>query len=116
MPRTSSQHLHGLRRRPANHTPLSPLSFLRRAADVFPNNVAVSDGDRKETWAEHAATCRRMASAFARAGLERGDVVALLMPNTPSMLAAHFAVPMAGGVLNTINTRLDVDTVAYILE
>ena len=116
MPRSSSSYHRGLRRRPANHAPLTPLSFLRRAAEVFPNDTAVSYGDRKETWAEHAATCRRMASAFARAGLERGDVVALLMPNTPAMLAAHFAVPMAGGVLNTINTRLDVDTVAYILE
>jgi fatty-acyl-CoA synthase len=105
-----------LRRRPANHVPLTPLSFLRRAADVFPNEIAVSYADRRETWAEHAATCRRLASALLRAGLRRGDVVGLLMPNTPPMLAAHFAVPMAGGVLNTINTRLDADTVAYILE
>ena len=105
-----------LRRRPANHVPLTPLSFLRRAADVFPNEIAVSYADRRETWAEHAATCRRLASALLRAGLRRGDVVGLLMPNTPPMLAAHFAVPMAGGVLNTINTRLDAHTVAYILE
>jgi fatty-acyl-CoA synthase len=105
-----------LRRRPANHVPLTPLSFLRRASEVFPNEIAVSYADRRETWAEHAATCRRLASALSRAGLRRGDVVGLLMPNTPPMLAAHFAVPMAGGVLNTINTRLDADTVAYILE
>jgi 3-(methylthio)propionyl---CoA ligase len=106
----------GLRQRPANHVPLTPLSFLRRAADVFPNEIAVSSADGRETWAEHASTCRRLASALSHAGLRRGDVVGLLMPNTPPMLAAHFAVPMAGGVLNTINTRLDADTVAYILE
>jgi fatty-acyl-CoA synthase len=116
MSRTSSELDHGLRRRAANHVPLTPLSFLRRAEEVFPNEVAISYAGTRETWAEHAATCRRLASAFSRAGLRRGDVVALLMPNTPPMLAAHFAVPMAGGVLNTINTRLDADTVAYILE
>jgi 3-(methylthio)propionyl---CoA ligase len=114
---TSSSRLdHELHRRPANHVPLTPLSFLRRAEEVFPNEIAVSYADRRETWAEHAGSCRRLASALSRAGLERGDVVALLLPNTPPMLAAHFAVPMAGGVLNTINTRLDPDTVAYILE
>jgi fatty-acyl-CoA synthase len=116
MSQASSEHDHGLRRRPANYVPLTPLSFLRRAEEVFPNDVAMSYAGVSETWAEHAAACRRLASALSRAGLQRGDVVALLMPNTPPMLAAHFAVPMAGGVLNTINTRLDADTVAYILE
>jgi fatty-acyl-CoA synthase len=106
----------GLRRRPANHAPLTPLTFLRRAADVFAGEVALSYGGRRETWAEHAAACRRLASALRLAGLPRGGVVGLLMANTPPMLAAHFAVPMAGGVLNTINTRLDRGTVAYILE
>lgn len=106
----------GLRRRPANYTPLTPLSFLRRAADVFPDEVAVSYGTERETWVQHAASCRRFASALRRAGVQRGDVVALLMSNTPPMLCAHFAVPMAGGVLNTINTRLDPATVAYILD
>ena len=106
----------GLRRRPANYTPLSPISFLERAARVFPDRVAVVYDGHRETWGEHAATCRRFASAIRRAGIGRGEVVALFMANTPPMLAAHFAVPMAGAVLNTINTRLDPATVAYILE
>jgi fatty-acyl-CoA synthase len=105
----------GLRQRPANHVPLSPLSFLARAAEVFADEPAVSYGGRRETWAGYAATCRRFASALAGAGLVPGDVVAVLLPNTPPMLAAHFAVPMAGCVLNPINIRLDPATVAYIL-
>lgn len=106
----------GLRRRPANYAPLSPTSFLERAARVFPNHVALVYGNHRETWREHAKGCRQFASALRRSGIARGDVVALLMANTPPMLTAHFAVPMAGAVLNTINTRLDSDTVAYILE
>jgi fatty-acyl-CoA synthase len=106
----------GLRRRPVNFVPLSPISFLDRAEHVFPDRTALVYGGHTETWREHALLCRRFASALRRAGIDRGDVVALLMANTPPMLAAHFAVPMAGAVLNTINTRLDVTTVAYILD
>jgi fatty-acyl-CoA synthase len=106
----------GLRRREANFEALTPVTFLERAEKVFPKRTAVVYGSQRETWKEHATTCRRFASALTRAGVQAGDVVALLMPNTPPMLAAHFAVPMAGAVINTINTRLDADTVAYILE
>jgi fatty-acyl-CoA synthase len=116
MSRTSSEFDHGLRRRDGNHAPLALLSFLRRAEKDFPNEVALSYGGTQQTWAEHAAGCRRLASALARSGLRPGDVVALLMPNTPPNLAAHFAVPMAGGALDTIDPRLDADAVAYILE
>ncbi len=105
----------GLRPRAANFDALTPVTFLQRAEKVFPDRTAVVYGSHRETWREHAATCRRFASALARAGIEYGDVVALLMTNTPPMLAAHFAVPMAGAVLNTINTRLDAENVSYIL-
>jgi fatty-acyl-CoA synthase len=105
-----------LRSRPGNFVPLSPISFLERAARVFPDHVAVVYEGHRETWREHASICRQFASALRRAGVARGDVVALLMANTPPMLAAHFATPMAGAVLNTINTRLDANAVAYILE
>jgi len=106
----------GLRQRPANHAPLSPVSFLTRAERVFPDRPAIVYGNLRETWGEHGRTCRQFTSALRRAGIGRGDVVALLMANTPPTLAAHFAVPMAGAVLNTINIRLDADTVAYILQ
>src|SRR4051812_32983602 len=96
-----------LRPRAANFAPLTPLSFLERAEEAFPGRTALVYGDYRETWSEHAATCGRLASALIQAGIGRGDVVALLMANTPPMLAAHFAVPMVGAVLNTINTRLD---------
>ena len=105
-----------LRPRPANFAALTPISFLDRAERVFPDRTAVVYGSHRETWSEHAALCRRFASALGHAGVANGDVVALLMTNTPPMLAAHFAVPMAGAVLNTINTRLEAASVAYILD
>lgn len=106
----------GLRPRKANFDALTPVAFLERAAKVFPDRTAIVYGDHRETWKEHAATCRQFASALTRAGIKQGDVVALLMTNTPPMLAAHFAVPMAGAVINTINTRLDAESIAYILQ
>jgi fatty-acyl-CoA synthase len=106
----------GLRPREANFDALTPVTFLERAEKVFPDRTAIVYGSHRETWKEHASTCRRFASALTRSGIQRGDVVAVLMTNTPPMLAAHFAVPMAGAIINTINTRLDADTVAYILE
>jgi len=106
----------GLEACAANFNALTPVTFLERAAKVFPDHTAIVYGDHLETWREHAATCRRFASALTGAGITRGDVVAMLMTNTPPMLAAHFAVPMAGAVINTINTRLDAGTVAWILQ
>ncbi|GJD66051.1 AMP-binding protein [Methylobacterium frigidaeris] len=105
-----------LSRRPANHMPLTPLHFLARAAEVFPDKTAIIHGERRDTWAEHARRCHKLASALRRAGIGRGHVVSILCQNTPAMLEAHFGVPMAGAVLNTINTRLDPAGVAFILE
>ncbi|MES3021606.1 MAG: AMP-binding protein [Pseudomonadota bacterium] len=99
----------------ANHAPLTPVAFLDRAERVFGDREAVVYGVERQTWAQFARTCRQFASALSRANLQPGDVVAVMMFNTPPMVAAHFAVPMAGAVLNTVNTRLDADSVAYIL-
>ena len=99
----------------ANYVPLSPLSFLTRAAAVYPDRLAVLHGARRFTWAESAARCRRLASALAARGIGRGDVVAFLAPNIPALFEAHFGVPMLGAVLNAINTRLDAATIAFIL-
>ena len=100
----------------ANHVPLSPVSFLMRAATVHPDRLAVVHGAHRTTWRQTAERCRRLASALQRAGIGRGDVVAVMAPNTPPTLEAHFAVPMLGAVLNALNVRLDADTIAYILS
>ncbi len=113
-PRTTA--LAGLERRAANHVPLSPLSFLDRAAAVWPQRTAVIHGPLRRSYAEFTARCRRLASALAARGIRPGDTVAALLPNTPEMLECHFAVPMAGAVLNAINTRLDAPAIRFILE
>jgi fatty-acyl-CoA synthase len=95
---------------------LTPLSFLERSADVFPEQTAVVDGDRRLTWAELHERVRRLAAALQEAGIERGDRVAFLCLNTTELLEAHFGVPRAGGVLVAINTRLMPAEIAYILE
>ncbi len=100
----------------ANNTALTPISFLPRAAEIHPERIAVIHGKRRYSYAEFYARARRLASALAKRGVKRGEVVSAMLPNVPAMLEAHFGVPMAGAVLNTINTRLDSDTVAYILE
>src|SRR3712207_2869254 len=105
-----------LRPRPANPRPMTPLQFLFRAVDVFGDRVAVIHGGRRFTWRKHAERCMRLASALRRAGIGPGDIVSVLCPNTPAMLEAHFGVPLAGAVLNTINTRLDPAALAFILE
>jgi fatty-acyl-CoA synthase len=101
---------------PANLAPLSPVVFLPRAAEIFPQRVAVIHGERRITYAQFVERARRLASALAKRGVKRGDVVSAMLPNVPAMLDAHYGVPMLGAVLNAINTRLDADTVAYILE
>ncbi|MBD3765742.1 MAG: AMP-binding protein [Rhodobacterales bacterium] len=104
----------GLEKCAANYAPLTPLSHLARAADLFgPRTALVWKGTRR-TYAEYHARVSRLASALARRGVQPGDVVATLLPNIPAQAEAHFGVPACGAVLNTINTRLDVDTVAYI--
>ena len=105
-----------LKRVAANYEPLSPLSFLRRTADVFPDRVAIVHGPHRQSWAETYARCRRLASALSGRGIGRGDTVAILAPNTPAMVEAHFGIPMAGAVLCAINVRLDAETVAFILR
>ena len=102
-------------RHAANFVPLSPIGFVDRAALVFPDRPSVIHGSRHFTWKETAQRCRRLASAIAQFGLGRGDVVAIIAPNVPALYECHFGVPMAGATLLTLNTRLDVDTTAYIL-
>ena len=104
-----------LDKNPANYAPLTPLGFIERAAYVYPNRTAVIHGARRATWAETYARCRRLASALARRGIGVGDTVAAMLANTPEMLECHFGIPMAGAVINTLNTRLDAETIAFML-
>ncbi|MSO99650.1 MAG: acyl-CoA synthetase [Acetobacteraceae bacterium] len=101
---------------PANHVPLSPVSFLTRAARVWPNRVAIIHGARRHTYAGFLERTRRLASALAQYGIGKGDTVAILAPNIPEMLEAHNAVPALGAVLCPINTRLDPPAIAFILD
>ena len=106
----------GLEKTSANYVPLTPLSHLRRAAHVFAGDLAVAYGDHRKTYAEYYDRCTRLASALKSIGVRPGDVVATLIPNLPAQAEAHFGVPACGAVLNTINTRLEVRTVAYIFD
>ena len=100
----------------ANFEPLSPLSFLARTADTYPDRLAVVHGSLSYTWREAAERCRRLASALTARGFSEGDTVAVMAPNTPPMWEAHHGVPMAGAVLNALNVRLDAKAIAFILE
>ncbi len=106
----------GLDRNPANYAPLTPISFLERTADVYPQRTAWIHGAERCDYATFRARCRRLASALAGRGVAPGDTVAVVLPNTPPMLEAHYGVPMTGAVLNTINIRLEPATIAYILR
>ena len=101
---------------PANYAPLSPLSLLRRVERVYPDHPAVIHGSIRRTWAETAARCRRLASALASRGIGQGDTVAVMAPNIPGLLEAHYGIPMAGAVLNALNIRVDTATLAFILD
>jgi fatty-acyl-CoA synthase len=105
-----------LPRSEANFAPLSPLSFVERAAEVYPDQPAVVHGGLRRTWGEVDARCRQLASALVKRGIAKGDTVAVMLPNTPPMVEAHFGIPMAGAVLNTLNTRLDPETIAFMLD
>ncbi len=105
-----------LPRNAANFQPLTPLSFLARAAEVYPDQIAIVHGARSWTYAEFYARARRLASALVKRGIKRGDTVAAVLPNVPAMLEAHYGVAMAGAVLNTINTRLDAAIVGFTLD
>ncbi len=106
----------GLEANAANYAPLTPLVFLDWSADVYPERLAVVHGERRFSWAQTRERCRRLASALTKLGVGRGDTVSVVAANTPEMIEAHFGVPMTGAVLNTINTRLDGATVAFILD
>ena len=106
----------GLDKCAANHVPLSPLSFLERTAQIYPDRPSVIHGARRFTWRETYARCRRLASALASRGIGRGDTVAVMLPNVPAMVEAHFGVPMPGAVLNPLNTRLDPEAIAFMLS
>ncbi len=99
----------------ANFASLSPLSFLSRTADIYPDKPSVIHNDRVFTWAQTYSRCCQLASALCHAGIKQGDTVAVLAANIPEMFEAHFAIPMTGGVINAINTRLDATTVRFIL-
>ena len=101
---------------PANYAPLTPLQFIERAASVYPNRLAVVHGGRRYSWKQTYARCRRLASALAKRGIGKGVTVAAMLANTPEMVECHFGVPMTGGVLNTLNTRLDADAIAFMLN
>jgi len=115
MTRTHSYDTH-LDRNPANYAPLTPLVFLDWAADVYPGRLAVVHGERRFTWAQTAERCRRLASALSARGIGPGDTVAVMASNTPEMVEAHFGVPMTGAVINALNTRLDPENVAFMLD
>ena len=109
-----------LPRNEANFSPLSPLSFIERAAEVYPERLAIVHGlgeqATRQTWRQTYERARRMASALQRLGIGKNDTVAAVLPNTPPMVEAHFGVPMAGAVLNAINTRLDPEAIAFMLD
>ena len=113
---TKQFYNHDLERTPANHQPLTPLTFLERAASVFPDHTAIVHGKLRRTYAEFYYRSRQLASALAGKGITRGDTVSALLANTPAMLECHYGVPMCGGVLHSINTRLDAAIIAFQLD
>ena len=100
----------------ANFTPLSPLSFLQRSAEVYPNRLSIVHGSKRYTWSDTFKRSKQLASALTKKGVGKGDTVAVLCFNTPEIYEAHYGIPMIGAIINTINIRLDVDTISYILE
>ena len=106
----------GLDQNKANFAALTPLSFIARAAAVFPHKTSIIYGDARYTWAQTDERCRLLASALQKRGIGKGDTVAAMLPNVPVMLEAHFGVPMCGAVLNTLNTRLDAEAIAFMLD
>src|SRR6202035_3368583 len=113
---TQSQYKLGLDKTPANYVALTPLSFLKRSAAVFPDHVSAVYEGRVFTWSQTYARCRRLASYLAGRNIADGDTVAAMLPNIPAMNEVHFAVPMAGAVLNALNIRLDAASIAFQLD
>ena len=100
----------------ANYVPLSPLSFLERTKNIYPNYEAIVYESRSYTWSEVYKRCVKFASALDKLGVKTGDTVSVMAFNTPEIFEAHYSIPMTGAVINAINTRLDAKTIAYILE
>jgi len=113
---TASAYDRDLDRNPANYQPLTPLTFLARAAAVFPERIAIVHGGLRRTYRDFYSRSRRLASALEKAGVGRGDTVSVMLANTPAMLECHYGVPMTGAVLNTLNTRLDAPILAFTLD
>ena len=113
---TATPYDRDLDRNPANYQPLTPISLLERAAAVFPDHPAIIHGALRRNYRDFHARSRRLASALARRGFQRGDTVAVMLANTPAMLECHYGVPMCGAVLNTLNTRLDAATIGFMLD
>src|SRR5215475_14226210 len=111
-----NQYEIGLDKNPANYVPLTPLSFLARSAAIYPNHVSAVYEGRSFTWSQTYERCRRFASYLASKGIGEGDTVAAMLPNVPAMNELHFAVPMAGAVLNALNIRLDAPSIAFQLD
>src|ERR1700751_4306043 len=111
-----NQYEIGVDKTPANYVPLTPLSFLERSAAVYPNHVSTVYEGRSFTWSETYERCRRFASYLASKGIGAADTVAAMLPNIPAMNELHFAVPMAGAVLNALNIRLDAPSIAFQLD
>lgn len=107
------QHLD---RNTANYVPMSPVGWLTRAADIYPEYTAVVHGKRRYSYSEFHQRCCRLSSGLEKLGVGPGDTIAIMSPNTPAMLEAHYGVPGLGAVLNPLNIRLDVDTIAFILR
>jgi fatty-acyl-CoA synthase len=112
----ASQYSRDLDANQANYTPLSPITFLERAAAVYPDYTALIYGEQRRSWAEIYRRCRQFASALAALGIDDDDTVAVMLPNVPAMYEAHFAIPMAGAVIHALNFRLDADAIAFQLE
>ena len=112
----NNKYEQGLGKNAANFTSLTPLSFIERTARVFPDRTAVVHGETQRSWTETYQRCIKLASALNRRGINKGDTVAMMLPNVPASLEAHFGVPMCGAVLNALNIRLDAKTIAFILD
>ena len=113
---SNNKYEQGLGKNAANFTSLTPLSFIERTARVFPDRTAVVHGEIQRSWTETYQRCIKLASALNRRGINKGDTVAMMLPNVPASLEAHFGVPMCGAVLNALNIRLDAKTIAFILD
>ena len=112
---TIRNHKTGLEKNKANYVPLSPVTFLKRTADIFPNYISIISENNKFTWKSTFARCKLFASSLKKRKIKRGDTVSIIAPNSSAMYEAHFAIPMIGAVINTINIRLDAKTVSFIL-